>query len=182
MSKPPLPLGLGPPLPPSTPEIPPPPPSKPPPESQVEDMDMDLSDEEETEIVPIETSGSVTTSRKPSQDLNLSDALSSFYSDLGLMAEGDSASQDGATISQEATPNATPPKVDSPGPSSVVFENSPNVSDNERSDSPFDAGENVNERRKRKVKDCILMITSKVEVLPVGGHTLITLAHKGQQI
>ena len=143
---------------------------------------MDLSDEEETEIVPIETSGSVTTSRKPSQDLNLSDALSSFYSDLGLMAEGDSASQDGATISQEATPNATPPKVDSPGPSSVVFENSPNVSDNERSDSPFDAGENVNERRKRKVKDCILMITSKVEVLPVGGHTLITLAHKGQQI
>ena len=171
-----------PPLPPSTPEIPPPPPSKPPPESQVEDMDMDLSDEEETEIVPIETSGSVTTSRKPSQDLNLSDALSSFYSDLGLMAEGDSASQDGATISQEATPNATPPKVDSPGPSSVVFENSPNVSDNERSDSPFDAGENVNERRKRKVKDCILMITSKVEVLPVGGHTLIMLAHKGQQI
>ena len=144
-------------------------------------MDMDLSDEEETEIVPIETSGSVTTSRKPSQDLNLSDALSSFYSDLGLMAEGDSASQDGATISQEATPNATPPIVDSPGPSSVVFENSPNVSDNERSDSPFDAGENVNERRKRKVKDCILMITSKVEVLPVGGHTLITLAHKGQQ-
>ena len=162
MSKPPLP-----PL--STPEIPPPPPSKPPlpPESQVEDMDMDLSDiEEETEIVPIETSGSVTTSRKPSQDLNLSDALSSFYSDLGLMgAEGDSASQDGAvTISQEATPNATPPKVDSPGPSSVVFENSPNVSDNERSDSPFDAGENVNERRKRKVKDCILMIT-KVWIL-----------------
>ena len=129
-------------------------------------MDMDLSDiEEETEIVPIETSGSVTTSRKPSQDLNLSDALSSFYSDLGLMgAEGDSVSQDGATISQEATPNATPPKVDSPGPSSVVFENSPNVSDNERSDSPFDAGENVNERRKRKVKDCILMIT-KVWIL-----------------
>merc|ERR1712051_672561 len=161
MSKPPLPLGLGPPLPPSTPEIPPPPPSKPPPESQVEDMDMDLSDEEETEIVPIETSGSVTTSRKPSQDLNLSDALSSFYSDLGLMAEGDSASQDGATISQEATPTATPPKVDSPGPSnSVVFENSPNVSDNERSDSPFDSGENVNERRKRKVKDYILMITN----------------------
>jgi hypothetical protein len=153
MSKPPLP-----PL--STPEIPPPPPSKPPPpESQVEDMDMDLSDEEETEIVPIETSGSVTTSRKPSQDLNLSDALSSFYSDLGLMgAEGDSVSQDGATISQEATPNATPPKVDSPGPSSVVFENSPNVSDNERSDSPFDAaGENVNERRKRKVKVCIVI-------------------------
>ena len=161
MSKPPLP-----PL--STPDVPPPPPSKPPlpPESQVEDMDMDLSDiEEETEIVPIETSGSVTTSRKPSQDLNLSDALSSFYSDLGLMgAEGDSASQDGAvTISQEATPNATPPKVDSPGPSSVVFENSPNVSDNERSDSPFDAGENVNERRKRKVKDCILIdISNKV--------------------
>ena len=126
-------------------------------------MDMDLSDEEETEIVPIETSGSgVTTSRKPSQDLNLSDALSSFYSDLGLMgAEGDSVSQDGATISQEATPNATPPKVDSPGPSSVVFENSPNVSDNERSDSPFDAGENVNERRKRKVKNCILMISKQ---------------------
>ena len=163
MSKPPLP-----PL--STPEIPPPPPSKPPlpPESQVEDMDMDLSDEEETEIVPIETSGSgVTTSRKPSQDLNLSDALSSFYSDLGLMgAEGDSVSQDGATISQEATPNATPPKVDSPGPSSVVFENSPNVSDNERSDSPFDAGENVNERRKRKVKDCILIdISNKVTLI-----------------
>merc|ERR1719201_2885141 len=88
-----------PPLPPPR-DLPPPPPSKPPPESQVEDMDMDLSDEEETEIVPIETSGSVTTSRKPSQDLNLSDALSSFYSDLGLMAEGDSASQDGATISQ----------------------------------------------------------------------------------
>ena len=133
--------------PPLPPEIIPPPPPVKPPESQVEDMD--LSDEEETEPIPIETS-------KENQDNNaggrvdLSDALSSFYSDLATIAEGDSASQDAtdATLSQDATP--TPPKIDSPGPSSVC-ENSPNVSDNERSNSPFNVGESMEERRKRKV-------------------------------
>jgi len=139
-----------PPLPPA-PEIPPPPPTKPPQESQVEDMD--LSDEEETEMVPIET-GRAENSVKPQAEdkLNISDALSSFYSDLANINadSGDNTdrSQDGAyTISQEATP--TPPIVDSPGPSSVGFENSPNVSDNERSNSPFN-GDLNEERRKRK--------------------------------
>ena len=151
----PVPPPSQPPLPPAPPEevskpplppeiIPPPPPNKPP-ESQVEDMDF--SDEEETEPIPIETSKENAGGR-----LDLSDALSSFYSDLATIgAEGDSASQDAttdATLSQDATP--TPPKIDSPGPSSVC-ENSPNVSDNERSNSPFNTGESMDERRKRKV-------------------------------
>ena len=153
----PVPPPSQPPLPPAPPEevskpplppeiIPPPPPNKPP-ESQVEDMDF--SDEEETEPIPIETSKE---NAGGGSRLDLSDALSSFYSDLATIgAEGDSASQDAttdATLSQDATP--TPPKIDSPGPSSVC-ENSPNVSDNERSNSPFNTGESMDERRKRKV-------------------------------
>lgn len=144
--------------PPLPPEIPPPPPTKPPPESQVEDMD--LSDEEETEMVPIETSGGAETSMKSqAEDASgghgrgdLSDALSSFYSDLADInadsADNTDRSLEGAfTISQEATP--TPPNVGSPGPTSIGYENSPNVSDNERSNSPFN-GELNEDRRKRK--------------------------------
>lgn len=146
--------------PPLPPEIPPPPPTKPPPESQVEDMD--LSDEEETEMVPIETSGGAGNSVKPQTEdtsggrgrVDLTDALSSFYSDLATINadSGDNTdrSLDGAaTISQEATP--TPPNIESPGPSSVGgYENSPNVSDNERSNSPFNNGETNEDRPKRK--------------------------------
>lgn len=95
---------------------------------------MELSDEE-TESAPIETS----TDAKPKED-NLSDALSSFYSDLATM--------DGA--SQESTPVPTPPQIHSPGPSTFVKDSSPALSD-DRSNSPLSYGESAEERKKRKV-------------------------------
>lgn len=126
--KPPLP-----PPPPAVEENPPLPTVAPKPESQVEDME--LSDEE-TVSAPIETS---TEASKPKED-NLSDALSSFYSDL--------ASMDG--VSQESTPVPTPPQIHSPGPSNFVKDSSPALSD-ERSNSPLCYGESADERKKRKV-------------------------------
>ena len=99
-------------------------------EAQVEDMELS---EEESESAPIETSD------KP----DLSDALSSFYSDLATI------DPESANLSQDSTPIPTPPKIESPGPS-FIREHSPALSD-DRSNSPLSYGETPEERRKRKV-------------------------------
>ena len=116
-----------PPLPPPPPEISLPP--LPTPQNQVEDMD--LSEDDETDVPPIETP------KEPSKDDHLSNALSSFYSDI--------AGIDGS--SQETTPAPTPPKVNSP--SSSLGRASPALSD-DRSNSPFCA-DSQDESKKRKV-------------------------------
>jgi hypothetical protein len=115
---------------------------------------MELSEEEEeeeeSEVTPIETG--IKDSDAGSGDLT--DALSSFYSDLATI--------DGA--SQETTPMPSPPRAASPGPTTadpipgpvsspvpnVIRESSPALSD-ERSNSPMSFGETIDERRKRKV-------------------------------
>ena len=92
---------------------------------------MDLSEDDETDVPPIETP------KEPSKDDHLSNALSSFYSDI--------AGIDGS--SQETTPAPTPPKVNSP--SSSLGRASPALSD-DRSNSPFCA-DSQDESKKRKV-------------------------------
>ena len=113
---------------------------------------MELSDEEETEAVQIETSGPTENSSngggepKEAGDASLTDALSSFYSDLAGMGES----------SHEATP--TPPQVASPGPQQFIRENSPALSE-DRSNSPLSFGESAEERKKRKV--CLFQMQRK---------------------
>jgi len=144
---------LPPPLPPQPPKdleqppLPPPPPESsnpappPPEEPQNQVEDMDLSDEESESIIETQNNGN-------NQD-HLKDVLSSFYSDLATMdPEG----------SKEATPNHTPPQVNSPGPSFVQDQESSSqqstLSD-DRSNSPsaFGAsGDSTDEKRKRKTK------------------------------
>lgn len=121
---------IQPPLPPEISLIPPKPPE---PQNQVEDME--LSDEEEAEAAPI-----IETRNNGNND-QLTDALSSFYSDLANIDHPGS-------VSQETTPNPTPPQIHSPGPS-FVKESSPALSD-DRSNSP--SGDSLEERRKRKTK------------------------------
>jgi hypothetical protein len=122
------------------------------PRNQVEDMELseEEEEEEESEVTPIETG--IKDSDAGSGDLT--DALSSFYSDLATI--------DGA--SQETTPMPSPPRAASPGPTTadpipgpvsspvpnVIRESSPALSD-ERSNSPMSFGETIDERRKRKV-------------------------------
>merc|ERR1719510_225803 len=103
---------------------------------------MDLSEEEEeTEAAPIETSKSD----------HLSDALSSFYSDLATMDGPIPGGGGGAApLSQETTPIPTPPQVKSPA--ALIRENSPASLSDERSSSPLSFGETPEERRKRKTK------------------------------
>ena len=154
-----------PPLPPSPPEVkpvPPPPLPASKPESQVQDME--LSDEEETEALQIETSGPTENSSnggepKEAGDASLTDALSSFYSDLATMGES----------SHGATP--TPPQVASPGPQQFIRENSPALSE-ERSNSPLSYGESADGRKNRKV--CKLQIQKKLEC--------VTISHKKKKI
>ena len=118
----------------ANPPLPPPPPeiSLPPlPTSQNQVEDMELS-EDETDVPPIETP-----KEPPKKEDPLSNALSSFYSDI--------ANIDGS--SQETTPVPTPPKMGSP--TSSLGRESPALSD-DRSNSPFCA-DGLDENRKRKV-------------------------------
>ena len=92
---------------------------------------MELS-EDETDVPPIETP-----KEPPKKEDPLSNALSSFYSDI--------ANIDGS--SQETTPVPTPPKMGSP--TSSLGRESPALSD-DRSNSPFCA-DGLDENRKRKV-------------------------------
>lgn len=98
---------------------------------------MELSEEEESESIPI-----IETRNNGNGD-NLSDALSSFYSDLATI--------DPNSTSQENTPTPTPPQIHSPGPPGFVRESSPAALSDDRSNSPS-TGDSIDDRRKRKTK------------------------------
>jgi len=118
-------------------------------ESQVEDMDLS---EEETEATPIETSSTAATGDKAEVADHLSDALSSFYTDIATIDDATSKE-----ASKETTPTP-PPQVESPAPMMMQQpgpgENSPSAAtlSDERSSSPLSYGETPEERRKRKTK------------------------------